>query len=136
VSKVLFTRRNAAPTWPDLLYYDARCSFCVSLARWLGRLDRHHTLEFRSTLDIPARQAGLTQAHLDQALWLVTPTGPSCSGFHAFRKLATRLPPLWPIAPLLWLPGMVFWGTRLYRWVADHRTTVSGCRQCGTPASS
>lgn len=126
--KSLFSKRKANPAKPSLLYYDARCSFCVSLARWVGRLDLLRTLEFRSTLDSSARQAGLDQTHLDRAAWLVTPAGVTYPGFYAFRKLALRLPLLWPVAPLLWLPGMAFWGVRLYRWVADHRGAISGCQ--------
>jgi predicted DCC family thiol-disulfide oxidoreductase YuxK len=94
----------------------------------VGRLDLLRTLEFRSTLDTPARQAGLDQTQLDRAAWLVTPAGAAYQGFYAFRKLALRLPPLWPVAPLLWMPGVAFWGVRFYRWVADHRTAISGCQ--------
>jgi predicted DCC family thiol-disulfide oxidoreductase YuxK len=125
---MFFAGRKGSPARPSLLYYDARCSFCVSLARWLRRLDLFRTLELRSTLDTTARQAGLDQTNLDRAAWLVTPAGVAYQGFYAFRKLALRLPPLWPAAPLLWLPGMSFWGVRLYRWVADHRGSISGCQ--------
>jgi predicted DCC family thiol-disulfide oxidoreductase YuxK len=128
VRKTFFAKRKGAPAEPALLYYDARCGFCVSLARWVGRLDLLRTLELRSTLDTSARQAGLDQTHLDRAAWLITPAGVSYQGFYAFRKLALRLPPLWPVAPLLWLPGMSFWGVRLYRWVADHRVGIFGCQ--------
>jgi predicted DCC family thiol-disulfide oxidoreductase YuxK len=128
VRKTFFSKQKGRPAGPSLLYYDGQCSLCVTLAHWLGRLDLLRTLELRSTLDTPARQAGLDQIHLDRAAWLVTPAGVTYQGFYAFRRLALRLPPLWPIVPLLWLPGVSFWGARLYRWVADHRATISGCR--------
>jgi predicted DCC family thiol-disulfide oxidoreductase YuxK len=112
----------------SLLYYDAQCGFCVGTARWLHRLDILRSLEFRASLDYEAQQAGLDQDHLDQAACLVTPVGIAHQGFYAFRRLALLLPLLWPLAPIMWMPGVGFLGARIYRWIADHRGLISGCR--------
>jgi predicted DCC family thiol-disulfide oxidoreductase YuxK len=48
-------------------------------------------------------------------------------GFAALRWLAWRLPPLWPLAPLLYVPGVLTVGQRLYLWVARNRFRLVPC---------
>lgn len=136
LKRILFQRQR--PSARSLfLYYDADCGFCTMTARWLDRLDILGSLEFRTALDAGARHAGLRQYNLDQAVYLLTPAGTAYGGFYAVRQLALRLPLLWPLGPLLWIPGSAFFGVRLYRWVAEHRGGFSRCtgRSCQIPAT-
>jgi predicted DCC family thiol-disulfide oxidoreductase YuxK len=48
-------------------------------------------------------------------------------GFAALRWLAWRLPLLWPVAPLLYVPGVAGLGQRLYLWVARNRFRLVPC---------
>jgi hypothetical protein len=48
-------------------------------------------------------------------------------GFAALRWLAWRLPLLWPVLPLLYLPGVPALGQRLYLWVARNRFRLVPC---------
>lgn len=120
-------RRKGASAQRSLLYYDTQCGFCVVVVRWLDRSDIFGSLEFRTSLDAAARRAGLDQADLNRAAFLVTPAGATYEGFYAFRQLALRLPLLWPLAPLAWTPGSAFFGVPLYRWIAEHRGAISQC---------
>ena len=70
---------------------------------------------------------GLTWEDLERSAHLETEQGGLHEGFHAFRRLTLLLPPLWPLAPLLWLPGVPSLGTGLYRWVARNRYCISAC---------
>ena len=49
------------------------------------------------------------------------------AGFAAFRWLAWRLPLLWPVLPLLYLPGADELGQRAYLWVARNRFQLVPC---------
>ena len=42
-------------------------------------------------------------------------------GFAAYRRVSWRVPFLWPVLPLLYLPPVTTLATRVYRRVADHR---------------
>ena len=111
----------------NIFYYDAQCRFCVALARMLARLDRGRSLELRAGLDDDARRVGLTEADLQRSAYLVAADGRTLEGFFAFRRLSLLAPLLWPVAPLLWLPGSGLLGPRMYRWVADNRRGIFGC---------
>jgi predicted DCC family thiol-disulfide oxidoreductase YuxK len=50
-------------------------------------------------------------------------------GFRAFRWTALRLPLLWPLIPILYLPGITLVGDRIYSWIAARRYTFLG-RTC------
>lgn len=106
------------------LYYDTECGLCLTAARWVSRLDVFERIKLRGSLDDLARVAGITEAALDRSIQLVCPSGKTFAGFHAFRQILLRLPPLWPVAPLGWIPGAAYIGVRLYRWVADLRSSV------------
>ena len=110
-----------------LLYYDANCRFCRLLIQSLGTMDRSGSLEFRTSLDNDARRAALSEADLSRSAYLLTSDGQALEGFFVFRKLSLLIPALRPLAVLFWLPGSLFLGTRIYRWIANHRTGLFGC---------
>ena len=110
---------------PALLYYDNKCGLCITTARWVARLDLLQRIELRDSLDDAARTAGITEADIDRSMYLVCPSGEKFAGFRALRQILLRLPAMWPVVPLAWIPGSVSVGVRLYHWVADHRTSVS-----------
>ena len=64
---------------------------------------------------------------LSRAAYLDAGNGRLYKGFHAFRMLALRLPPLLPLAPMLWLPGMGALGRVAYGWIAQNRYRFSRC---------
>ena len=66
---------------------------------------------------------------------LIEPDGWLTEGFFAVRRLSLRLPLLWPIAPLVWVPGMGWLGQRAYDGVANrrylfHTGTLCETNQC------
>ncbi len=110
-----------------LLYYDSGCGICTHAARWAARLDIFGRVELRPSLDEMARAAGISQADLDRAIYLIRPSGETLSGFYAFRNLLGWLPLMWPLLPLAWFPGAAFLGVRGYRWLADRRHSFFKC---------
>ena len=76
--------------------------------------------------DIPLEQ-------LRHSMHVIGPDRRAYRGFFAFRALAGRLPALWPLVPILYLPGVPFIGTRIYAGVARNRAP-GGCRMdtCAT----
>ena len=106
------------------MFYDGECGLCRATRAWLSALDVTRRVRWRAyqSLDEPPR--GLAWDDLERAAYLRTADGRTFAGFFAFRALSTRLPLLWPLAPLLWLPGMGALGGRVYRWVARNRRCV------------
>ena len=116
-----------------LILYDGDCAFCVSSVRQLQRLDWRGRLAFGDARDDGVR---LPEIELERALrrmHVVTPAGQILDGFFAFRCLAGRLPALWPLWPLLWLPGVAPLGVRVYDLVARNRRVFGVCEggACG-----
>jgi predicted DCC family thiol-disulfide oxidoreductase YuxK len=111
--------------------YDGQCPFCrrsVALLKrldWLGRLSY---IDARDRAHLPAGPPSLDPNRLLQEMHVVTPDGRHVyQGFGALRWLAWRLPLLWPVAPLLYLPGVPALGQRLYLWVARNRFRLVPC---------
>ena len=105
------------------LIFDGNCHFCRESVRMLLVLDLFgylETVDFNQwkTEDFPA---GLDCDICKLEIKLAEPDGTISGGFFAFRRLALKLPLLYPCAPLLYLPGAAFLGVRAYEWVAKHR---------------
>src|SRR4051812_27268259 len=97
--------------------YDGDCAFCRKSVALLRRLDWGRSLAFVNSResDHPLlRDPAVAQAPLLEEMHVLTPDGQGLyHGFGALRWLAWRLPLLWPIAPLLYVPGIPALGQRL-----------------------
>ncbi|MDE2938652.1 MAG: DCC1-like thiol-disulfide oxidoreductase family protein [Chloroflexota bacterium] len=124
-----------------VVYYDGECGFCTLSVRALALADFFRVVTWTSYQELDEPPSGLAWEDLDAAAYLEVRKGSSQSGdgpeeerrlyqgFYAFRMLTLRLPPLMPLAPLLWLPGVNRLGESTYKWVAANRYRISrSCR--------
>jgi predicted DCC family thiol-disulfide oxidoreductase YuxK len=119
--------------------YDGDCPFCrrsVAILKrldWLGKL---HFQSARETDKLPPAAVPLDPARLLEEMHVLVPSRDRAyAGFAAFRWMAWRLPPLLPVAPLLYVPGVPWLGNRAYRWVAKNRFNLVPCNDgaCQVP---
>jgi predicted DCC family thiol-disulfide oxidoreductase YuxK len=103
------------------VYYDADCKICTTSVGLIKDGDNDESLEYRPYQEASELPAGLTKQNVQDEIWLVMPDGRKYGGFHAMRRLAWRKLWMWPMAPLLWLPGMGWLGPKVYLWVARNR---------------
>ena len=116
---------SRATRW--VVYYDGECALCETARRWLSRLDVSRSVDWTAYQSLLEPPRGLSWLDLESAMWIDTGSGKLLRGFHAFRMLACRLPPLTALAPLLWLPGMARLGEWAYGLVARNRCRLSNC---------
>lgn len=132
------SRADPAPG-RGVVLYDGACEFCrrsVGLLRrldWLGRL---HFQNCRDSDTWPPCDEPLEMPKLIEEMHVVPPERDrSLAGFQAFRWMAWRMPLVLPLAPLLYLPGVLWLGNRVYRWVARNRFQLVPCGtgECQVP---
>ena len=73
----------------------------------------------------------LTPEALREAIHCVTPSGRIYRGARAIRFVGMRVPPLWPLALFLWIPGVIFIAEIVYQWISRNRYLLSrvfGCK--------
>ena len=122
--------REQAMTTPragqGIVLYDGACQFCRTSVDILKRLDWLQRLHFQSARD--AEHLILDRQRLLEEMHVLTPDRRHAyAGFDAFRWMAWRLPLTMPLAPLLYIPGVRWLGTKMYRWVAKHRFDLVPC---------
>jgi len=114
-----------------LVLYDGDCPLCRRSVALLRRLDWFGVLEyvsFRDAYDPLLAQIPVQPERLQEEMHLLVPgVGTAYHGFAAFRWMAWRLPPLWPLAPLLSIPGVPRLGQRIYLWIARNRFRLVPC---------
>jgi len=107
-----------------LLLYDGQCGFCLASVKRLRVLDLFgwvDPLNFHIQPDLTTLNPVLTPERCRSEMILLKPSGELSGGFDAFRRLSLHLPLLWPLVPLIYLPGARWIGTQVYRWIATHR---------------
>ena len=111
------------------LYYDGECNLCVKTVSVLSGLDLRKRVRWIAYQTLREPPAGLGWLDLERSVYLEGDDGCLHEGFYAFRALTTLLPPLLPIAPALWLPGVARLGSAVYRLIARNRSKIlGGCR--------
>lgn len=110
------------------LVFDGGCGIClktmalVDALNWSGRA---RLLDATRWETVAAAHPELSQEACFEDIHFVDAKGTAFRGFEAYRALAWRLPLTVLVAPLLYLPGVPELGRRVYRHVADGRSTTS-----------
>jgi predicted DCC family thiol-disulfide oxidoreductase YuxK len=112
----------------DIVIYDGHCKFCTGQVQNLARWDKKGRLAFLSLHDpeVAKRFPELTYEQMMEEMFVVDPKGNRYAGAAAFRYLTTRLPRLYPLAPLMYIPFTMplwRWG---YKQVAKRRYALAG----------
>jgi predicted DCC family thiol-disulfide oxidoreductase YuxK len=123
---------NMKTAGKPVVLFDGQCNFCRSQIDILRRLDGKHRLDFVSLHDptVTERFPDLSFEQLMDQMWIVSPEGDRFGGAYAVRYLTRKLPILWPIAPLMFIPGSMKLWQFLYKQIAKHRYRIAG-RNCG-----
>ena len=118
-----------------ILLYDGQCGFCLESIKRLRVLDVFgwvDPLDFHVQPELSKLHPALTPERCRSEMILLEPNGRLSGGFDAFARMSLRMPMLWPIAPLVHLPGARWVGSRMYRWVATHRYLLHRNPTCAT----
>ena len=116
----------------DVVIFDGECRFCRGQVRNLRRMDwGGRRLAFLSLHDsrVQTRYPDLSHERLMEEMVVIDGQKRRHGGADAVRYLSRRLPTLWPLAPLLHLPGTARLWRWMYRQVAKRRYRIAG-RDC------
>ena len=112
------------------LFYDTFCPICRRSKMVLDLMDIGGRLEFRDIHDREAmeREApGVSYSRALKEMIVVRPSGKIDGGYYAFRTIAKGLPSLWPVMVLMYVPGVSWVGSRLYKMFARNRYRFKAC---------
>ncbi len=120
----------------DIVIYDGQCNFCRGQVENLRRLDGKNRFQFVSLHDpaVSSIVPDLSFEQLMEQMWIVTANGKRYGGADSMRYLSRRLPILWPLMPILHLPGTRPLWRWAYRKIAKARYRIAGkdCDEGGT----
>lgn len=121
---------------PIHVIYDGQCAFCIRSLQLFRALDIKQVFRFYDAHDEWIMDAfpELKDADFDNAMFAVTENREVHRGFFAFRRMIWGSPLTWWMIPIFYFPGAVFFGVRIYAWVAKNRLKF-GCRSasCALP---
>jgi len=119
----------------DIVIFDGDCRICTGGVWILYRLDCLGRLSFLSLHDgdVSRFAPNLTHDQMMEEMWVVDVMGKQHSGAKAFRYLTRRLVLLWPVMPLLHIPGSLPVWNWLYQKVAAarYRFGKNSSEDCG-----
>ncbi len=112
----------------DVVIYDGKCVFCRGQVERLHRWDGKERLVFVS-LHAPfvaENYPDLSHDDLMKQMYVVSKSGKRYGGAAAFRYVATRLPRLWVLVPILYIPFTLPIWQWMYDIVARQRYKLAG----------
>ncbi len=117
-----------------LVLYDDQCPLCVFQMKLLTWLDWLHVSRLVPLSSPEAQKAapGVAPEALRAAMHVVTAAGKMHRGARCIRFLALRMPLLFPLGLLLWVPGVIWIAEILYNLIARNRLGLSrifGCKE-------
>ena len=106
-----------------VVIYDGHCNICTAQIQRLARWDSRGALAFLSLHDpeVYERYPDLKHEDLMKNMVVVDEQGHRHVGAAGVRQLSRRIARLWPLVPLLHLPGSLPVWQWLYSQVARHR---------------
>lgn len=122
----------------DVVIYDGHCNFCRAGVVRLRKFDvRGDRLSFLSLHDerVTQRYPELSHDELMDQMYVIESDGNRHGGSDAVRFLSRRLPLLWPVMPILHLPGTAGLWRWLYAQIAKRRYKLAG-KSCDNGACS
>ena len=116
----------------DVLIYDGQCQICRAQMARLHRWDTRGEMGFLSLHDpeTSRRFPDLSREALMREMVLVDRNGRRHHGADAARYLSRRIPRLWPLVPLMHLPGIMPLWRWCYRRLAHWRYRLGGRVAC------
>ncbi len=117
----------------NTVLYDNECSLCTFQMKLLAWMDWGNRIALTPLSDpeVAGIAPSLTPEALREAIHCVTPSGRIYRGARAIRFVGMRVPPLWPLALFLWIPGVIFIAEIVYQWISRNRYLLShafGCK--------
>ena len=125
---------NEIPTrQTHAVLFDDECPLCTFQMKVLSWLDWFNALSLVPLSDPRAKilAPALGREDLLEAIHCVTPTGRIYRGARCLRFVGMRLPLLFPMALILWIPGIIYLAERVYQWISRNRLVLSrlfGCK--------
>src|SRR5574341_2176045 len=116
--------------------FDGQCPLCMRSVTIVDCFDWRGKFVFRDVNDweqISRDFPGLDQHKSLEEMQVLVPRGnrhEALAGFYAFRKIAQHLPLGMLLWPLLFIPGVPYIGTRIYRFIASRRRRLTGGARC------
>jgi predicted DCC family thiol-disulfide oxidoreductase YuxK len=117
-----------------LVLFDDHCPMCTFQSRLLTRLDWLRRIEFLPISDprVATLVPQLKHEDMMASMHMLTPRGKVHQGARGIRHIAARVPLLWPMCLLLWVPGTIYVSEFAYRWLARNRYLLSKLFGCKT----
>ncbi|MGL4460842.1 MAG: thiol-disulfide oxidoreductase DCC family protein [Planctomycetia bacterium] len=125
---------NAVEAAKTKIIYDDHCPMCTTQMGLLSRIDGGRRLEFvpLSSPEALVAAPGIEPAELQAAMHVAAPNGRLYKGARGVRYISGRLWILWPLAVVLWIPGVITIAEWVYRRIAANRLVLSKVFGCTT----
>jgi predicted DCC family thiol-disulfide oxidoreductase YuxK len=105
------------------MIYDGNCAFCKRSMAWLLAFDGLRQIGIRDFRSNPSPV--VSDERLLKRLYLVLPDRRALGGFEAYRYVVLRVPGLWWLVPLFYLPVLSrLFGHPIYDWIAANRARL------------
>jgi len=103
-----------------IIVYDNRCLFCINIKNKVDKLDKNKRLKWVGIDDFDCKKYKLKKKDLLEEMYLIADEK-IYKGYYSWKQIAKRIPLLFPLYILSFIPGVDFIGDKVYEFISKHR---------------
>ena len=103
-----------------VIIYDNRCLFCTNTKNKMDKLDKNKKLKWVGIDNFDYKKYKLKKDDLFKEMYLID-NNKIYKGYYSWKQIAKRIPLLFPLYLLSFIPGVDFIGDKAYKFISKHR---------------
>jgi len=103
-----------------IIAYDNRCLFCINAKKDIDMLDKSKKLEWVGIDKFKYKKYKLKKEDLLEEMYLID-NKQVYKGYYAWKQIAKKIPLMYPLYLISFIPGVDFIGNKIYKIISKHR---------------
>ena len=106
-----------------IIAYDNRCLFCINTKNKVDKLDKKKRLKWVGIDSFDYKKYNLKKEDLLEEMYLIA-DDKIYKGYYTWKFIAKKIPLLFPLYIISFIPGVDFIGDKVYKLISKHRYSL------------
>ena len=106
-----------------IIAYDNRCLFCINTKNKVDKWDKKKRLKWVGIDSFDYKKYNLKKEDLLEEMYLIA-DDKIYKGYYTWKFISKKIPLLFPLYIISFIPGVDFIGDKIYKFISKHRYSL------------